>query len=56
MPVYLFVIVYSESRDKGGRLDCFYKRFTKVLTSTTKQEDEDFYKVNDGTAFLAFVD
>lgn len=56
MPVYLFVIVYSDSDDHGGQLDCFYKRFTPVLTSTRKQEEEDYYKVNDGTTFLAFAD
>ncbi len=56
MPVYLFLIVHSEFNDQGGRLDCYYKRFTPILTSTIKQEDEDFYKVNDGTTFLAFAD
>jgi hypothetical protein len=56
MPVYLFVIIYSEPLDQGGQLDCFYKRFTVVLTTPRTQEQENFYKVNNGTAFLAFAD
>ncbi len=56
MPVYLFVIVYSESHGQGGRFDCYYKRFTPILTTNTTQEQVDFYKVNDGTTFLAFAD
>jgi hypothetical protein len=56
MPVYLFVIIYAELNRQGGRLDCFYKRFTPLLTSTKGKEPEYFYKVNDGTTFLAFAD
>lgn len=56
MPVYLFLVVYSKSDGQGGRLDCFYKRFTPVLFATAKQEEQDFYKVNDETTFLAFAD
>lgn len=56
MPVYLFAIVHSEPLDQGGKLDCFYKRFTPVLTTNRTQEQEDFYKVNEGTTFLAFGD
>ena len=56
MPVYLFAIIYSETLNQGGQLDCFYKRFTPVLTMTGTQEEENFYKVNDGTTFLAFAD
>ena len=57
MPVYLFAIVQT-SADTGDRerLDCYYKRFTRVLTTNTKQEELDFYKVNDGTSFIAFAD
>ncbi|MFH1008275.1 MAG: DUF4365 domain-containing protein [Candidatus Latescibacterota bacterium] len=56
MPVYLFVIVYSESQGISGRLDCYYQRFTPILTTNATQEQADFYKVNDGTTFLAFAD
>jgi hypothetical protein len=56
IPVYLFAIVYYEPISQGGQLDCFYKRFTPVLTTTRTQEQEDFYKVNEGTIFLAFAD
>lgn len=56
MPVYLFIIVHSEPLDQSGQLDCFYKRFTQVLTTQRRQEDENFYKVNEGTTFLAFAD
>jgi hypothetical protein len=56
MPVFLFVIVYSESDGQGGRFDCYYKRFTPILTTDVTQEQVDFYKVNDGTTFLAFAD
>lgn len=55
MPVYLFVMLYNDSSNKGGQLNCFYKRFTAILTSTQKQEDEYFFKVNDGSTFLAFT-
>lgn len=56
MPVYLFVILHSEPLQQGGQLDCFYKRFTPVLTTNTTLEQENFYKVNEGTTFLAFAD
>ncbi len=56
MPVYLFVVVYDNSQGESGRLDCFYKRFTKVLTTADTKEKEYFYKVNKGTTFLAFAD
>lgn len=61
MPVYLFAILY-ESTDQGGQTECFYKRFTPVLTKSTSgkssaapPESEYFYRVNNGNAFLAFV-
>jgi hypothetical protein len=56
MPVYLFVIVYSESQGHAGRLDCYYKRFTRILTADPTEDQGYFYKANDGTAFLAFAD
>jgi hypothetical protein len=56
MPVYLFLIVYSEPLHQGGQLDCYYKRFTPMLTTNRTQEQENFYKVNEGTTFLAFAD
>jgi len=56
MPVYLFIIVYSESQGHSGRLDCYYQRFAPILTTNTTQEQAYFYKVNDGTTFLAFAD
>jgi hypothetical protein len=56
MPVYLFAIIYSEPSGRGEQLDCYYKRFTPVLTTTKTQEEEHFNKVNDGTTFIAFAD
>ncbi len=52
MPTYLFAVVQSTD---GAVLDCYYKRFTTVLTTEAKQEDFYFYKVNKGIAFLAFA-
>jgi len=49
MPVYLFVIIYPE-------FDCYYKRFTPILTTQKRQDEEYFYKVSDGRNFLAFKD
>ena len=56
MPVYLFVIVYSKSQGHIGRLDCYYQRFAPILTTNATEEQAYFYKVNDGTTFLAFAD
>jgi hypothetical protein len=56
IPVYLFAVIYSDAAGHGERLDCYYKRFVRVLTTSRGQEDEYFYKVNDGTTFLAFAD
>lgn len=55
MPVYLFAIVQSFTNAGDERLDCYYKRFTPVLTTEKKQEELDFYKVNNGTSFIAFA-
>jgi len=56
IPVYLFAVIYSDSSVESMKIDCYYKRFTQLLTTTTDQEDEYFYKVNDGATFLAFAD
>ena len=56
IPVYLFAVIYTDSSDQGEKIDCYYKRFVRVLTTATIQEDESFYKVNDGATFLAFAD
>jgi len=40
---------------EDDRLDCYYKRFTPVLTLNERQEDLAFYKVNRGPKFLAFA-
>ena len=55
IPVYLFVVVSSKERERET-LDCFYKRFTPVLTQTHRQEGLPFYKVNRGQSFIAFRD
>lgn len=55
IPVYLFAIVQSATDSDEQRLDCYYKRFTPVLTTSKKQEELDFYKVSDGTSFIAFA-
>jgi len=52
MPVYLFAIC-----DEGAKLNCYYKRFTPVLTQDNKDQSEmDFYRVNEGSSFIAFAD
>lgn len=56
MPLYLFAIIYSRLLGQGEQLDCYYKRFSRVITTDKTQEEEYFYKVNDGTTFLAFKD
>ena len=57
MPVYLFAIVQTAAtEDKDERLDCYYKRFTPVLTSDRhRQKDLWFYKANRGSKFIAFA-
>ena len=37
-------------------MDCYYKRFTPVLTETHTQENLEFYKVNRDHSFIAFKD
>jgi hypothetical protein len=56
MPVYLFAIVNSGETDtQDATLDCYYRRFTAVLTSDKKQEYQPFYKANRGAHFIAFA-
>lgn len=59
VPTYLFAVVQRASDDGGERLDCYYKRFTSILAGDTTPKEYpyyvDFYKVNEGDAFLAFV-
>lgn len=58
IPVYLFAVVESGSEDNESRLDCYYKRFTPLLTQNEVPDQydyaEDFFKVNEGSDFLAF--
>ena len=57
MPMYLFAVVHTSATDGiDDRLDCYYKRFTQVLTSNEPQERLVFYKANRGARFLAFAD
>lgn len=51
MPIYLFAIWYQERK-----MDCYYKRFTPVLTTDKDQSEESFYKVNRENSFIAFAD
>jgi len=58
MPVYLFAIIQRLTDKKEERLDCYYKRFTQILTKEEWPEKSDFYrefyKVNKGNLFIAF--
>lgn len=57
LPAYLFAI-----HRMGANLDCYYKRFSAILTKeqAEKEYDEDpyggFFKVNHGSDFHAFGD
>ena len=58
IPVYLFLIVQG-CIGAEGRLDCYYKRFTPLLTREKYEQTdyaEGFYKVNEGNRFIAFKD
>jgi len=56
MPVYLFAVVQTAAtEEEDEHLDCYYKRFTRVLTSDAQQEDLVFYKANRGSKFIAFA-
>ncbi|HSP87049.1 MAG TPA: DUF4365 domain-containing protein [Ignavibacteriaceae bacterium] len=56
IPIYLFAICFNAQ----GDLDCYYKRFTPVLTKEADLKNinyhSDYYKINDGHKFLAFQD
>ncbi len=58
MPVYLFVIIQGCTDAGEEKLDCYYKRFTPILTKEAKWTEPDFYqgfyKVNKGSQFIAF--
>lgn len=57
IPIFLFVIIYPEPLDHKSQFDCYYKRFTPILTSSVIQGvTERYYKVNKGSTFLAFAD
>jgi hypothetical protein len=51
MPIFLFAIC-----DEEKEMSCYYKRFTPVITESRGQQELPFYKVNEGTSFLAFSD
>lgn len=56
MPIYLFVVV-----DNAGKMSCYYKRYTPILTKDNIDEVEvnfysSFYKVNENNSFIAFAD
>ena len=57
-PAYLFVVVHTGAGpDSPDEMAMYYKRFTPVLTGTSKQEDEHYYRVDkDGVRFRAFAD
>lgn len=58
IPVYLFAVVQASDGNRGHHLDCYYKRFTPILTADEVQPEYDhyggFFKVNAGNTFLAF--
>lgn len=58
IPVYLFAVVLSATDDGEEQLDCYYKRFTPILTEDRPWDEyvyyADFYKVNEGDSFIAF--
>jgi hypothetical protein len=47
MPVYLFAVVQRGAEQDEERLDCYYKRFTPILTKDLGKVDfySEFYKV-----------
>jgi len=58
IPIFLFTVVDSFTDEGKEQLDCYYKRFTPILTKeiVRKQSEfyQQFYKVNNGAQFLAF--
>jgi len=58
IPIYLFAIV---QKNDGEGIDCFYRRYTPLLTSASNSDDsgeyfEGFYKANQGSSLIAFRD
>ena len=51
LPTYLFAIL-----SENEVLNCFYRRFTTVLTLEKEQQKQPFYKVNNNNKFIAFLD
>lgn len=49
-PVFLFLNCIN-----GKDVDCYYKRYTPLLHNVEKESSAEFYKVNDGNKFLAFI-
>ena len=60
IPIYLFAIVKNISKDGSEKLDCYYKRYAPIITRDIDVEIDEyyraFYKVNNGSSFLAFGD
>lgn len=58
LPTYLFVVAHTRGgHGKPHQRSMYYKRFTPVLTRVSKQETEDYYRVDeDGARFRAFAD
>lgn len=60
MPVNLFVVVEKQTEESQTKLDCYYKRFTPILTTDINPDTIDFYRqfyrVNDGSRLIAFTD
>jgi hypothetical protein len=59
LPAFLFIVIKKESNG-GSSLDCYHKRYTPLLDGHPDSGYETgtklFYRVNDGTKFLAFAD
>ena len=56
LPMYLFAVARTPAGEHGhDTLDCYYKRFTPVLTLDEPQETLCYYKVNQGAKFIAFA-
>lgn len=53
IPTYLFVI--GIDRTQADKMDCYYKRYTAMLTKN-EPPDKHFYKVSKGNTFIGFVD
>jgi hypothetical protein len=61
IPFYLFVMIEQENSDRTKKLDCYYKRFTPILTRELARNKsinfkKEFYQVNKGSSFIAFSD